>query len=62
MIGSTGTHYTVRLSDARRVCNCMDCRIRKRDCKHIRLLLAKLLVGMLWPWPWCLANVLDPQP
>ncbi|KXZ46348.1 hypothetical protein GPECTOR_44g27 [Gonium pectorale] len=42
VIGSTGNHYTVRLSDAKRSCQCMDCRVRKRDCKHIRLILGKL--------------------
>ncbi|PNH08450.1 hypothetical protein TSOC_004979, partial [Tetrabaena socialis] len=29
VVGSTGNHYTVRLMDTRRSCNCMDCRIEK---------------------------------
>ena len=42
VIGSTGNHYTVIVSDAARKCQCMDCRIRKRDCKHIKLILNSL--------------------
>ncbi|GIL42283.1 hypothetical protein Vafri_304 [Volvox africanus] len=45
VLGSTGNHYTVRLSDERRSCQCMDCRVRKRDCKHIRLILEKLQIS-----------------
>ncbi|GIL95975.1 hypothetical protein Vretimale_1896 [Volvox reticuliferus] len=45
VLGSTGNHYTVRLSDGRRSCQCMDCRVRKRDCKHIRLTLEKLQIS-----------------
>ena len=36
VIGSTGTPYTITLTDERRRCQCVDHRIRKRDCKHIR--------------------------
>lgn len=35
--------------------NCMDCRIPKRDRKHIRLLLAKLLVSALGTVVWSLS-------
>jgi hypothetical protein len=37
-----GTHYRVELTDAKRKCQCVDHRIRKHDCKHIRLLLQSL--------------------
>lgn len=43
VIGSTGNHYVVSLSDGGvRKCQCMDHRVRKRDCKHIRLILGRL--------------------
>eukprot|EP01024_Parvocaulis_polyphysoides_P058613 TRINITY_DN6310_c0_g1_i1.p1 TRINITY_DN6310_c0_g1~~TRINITY_DN6310_c0_g1_i1.p1 ORF type:complete len:297 (+),score=31.38 TRINITY_DN6310_c0_g1_i1:105-893(+) len=45
VIGSTGNHYLVRfLNSGERKCQCPDHRIRKRDCKHIQLLLADLEV------------------
>ncbi|KAF6250584.1 hypothetical protein COO60DRAFT_796953 [Scenedesmus sp. NREL 46B-D3] len=45
VIGSTGNHYVVKLSDAQRSCTCMDHRMRRRDCKHIRLILEQLAVA-----------------
>lgn len=42
VIGSTGNHYTLVFTDKGRKCNCPDCRIRKRDCKHIRLVLKSI--------------------
>ena len=42
VLGSTGTPYTVTLSDEKRSCQCVDHRIRKRDCKHIKLILKQL--------------------
>ncbi|CAG9463679.1 unnamed protein product [Pedinophyceae sp. YPF-701] len=35
-------HYKITLSDDGRKCECMDHRIRKRDCKHIHLTLRTL--------------------
>lgn len=40
VIGSTGKHYVVTLSDPRQTCQCMDFRMRKRQCKHILLVLS----------------------
>ncbi|KAG2446873.1 hypothetical protein HYH02_008029 [Chlamydomonas schloesseri] len=40
--GSTGNTYQVVLSDAKRTCTCPDHRFRRHDCKHIKLVLAKL--------------------
>lgn len=34
-----GKHYKVTMTDEKRTCQCVDHRIRKHDCKHIRLLL-----------------------
>ncbi|CAL5223846.1 g6429 [Coccomyxa viridis] len=42
VLGSTKKHYTVTLSDARHTCQCVDFRIRKHNCKHIRLVLTQL--------------------
>lgn len=42
VIGSTGNNYQVTLTDDKRKCQCMDHRIRRHDCKHIRLILANL--------------------
>ena len=42
VLGSTGNPYTVTLSDEKRSCQCVDHRIRKRDCKHIKLILKQL--------------------
>ena len=36
MRGSTGTVYTVTLSDEGNSCQCVDFKIRKHACKHIR--------------------------
>ncbi|GMH34300.1 hypothetical protein BSKO_02134 [Bryopsis sp. KO-2023] len=44
IIGSTGKHYVVTLSEARQTCQCMDFRIRKRACKHIKLVLKQLAI------------------
>ncbi|MEW5311885.1 MAG: hypothetical protein WDW38_003564 [Sanguina aurantia] len=45
VVGSTGSHYTVRLFDDRRSCECMDHRTRRHDCKHIRLILGAMGLG-----------------
>lgn len=37
--GSTGNPYIVTLTDSARKCQCLDHRMRKHDCKHIRLVL-----------------------
>lgn len=37
-----GKHYKVELTDKGRKCQCVDHRIRKHDCKHIRLMLKTL--------------------
>ncbi|KAK9812653.1 hypothetical protein WJX72_001341 [[Myrmecia] bisecta] len=43
VLGSTGTHYKVTLSEeAKAACQCMDFRIRRRICKHQRLVLGQL--------------------
>ena len=42
MIGSTGRHYTVELADERHTCQCPDFRMRRRACKHIKLVLQQL--------------------
>lgn len=42
VIGSTGNKYEVLLSDEKRKCQCLDHRLRKRDCKHIKLVLKQL--------------------
>jgi hypothetical protein len=39
-----GSHYKVVLKDGKRTCACIDHRIRKHDCKHIRLLLKSLSI------------------
>ncbi len=39
VLGSTKNHYTVTLSDDRHACQCVDFRIRKHECKHIRCAL-----------------------
>eukprot|EP00879_Flechtneria_rotunda_P013620 GHRR01014226.1.p1 GENE.GHRR01014226.1~~GHRR01014226.1.p1 ORF type:complete len:214 (+),score=83.51 GHRR01014226.1:212-853(+) len=45
VIGSTGNHYVVKLIGHKRSCTCMDHRIRRRDCKHICLILKQLGVA-----------------
>ena len=42
VVGSTGKHYVIFLSNERRRCQCPDHRIRQHDCKHIRLVLEQL--------------------
>ncbi|CAL8463455.1 g2989 [Coccomyxa elongata] len=42
VLGSTKNHYIVTLSDDRHACQCVDFRIRKHQCKHIRLVLTQL--------------------
>ena len=42
MIGSTGSHYNVELKDPAPTCQCVDYRIRKRICKHQKLVLLQL--------------------
>ena len=43
VVGSTGKHYKVELGSQRRRCACVDHRIRRHDCKHIRLMLCALV-------------------
>lgn len=45
MLGSTGNKYVVTLSDDKHSCKCMDFRIRRRECKHIKLVLQQLGVA-----------------
>jgi hypothetical protein len=40
-----GKHYKVVLSDSKRSCQCIDHRIRRHDCKHIRLMLQTLKIA-----------------
>ncbi|PNW76622.1 hypothetical protein CHLRE_11g467743v5 [Chlamydomonas reinhardtii] len=42
--GSTGNTYTVTLSNGKPHCSCPDHRFRRHDCKHIKLVLAKLRI------------------
>ncbi|DBA71329.1 TPA: hypothetical protein ACH3X2_011140 [Trebouxia sp. C0005] len=42
VIGSTGSHYNVELKDPAPTCQCVDFRIRKRICKHQKLVLLQL--------------------
>lgn len=42
VIGSTGSHYNVELKDPAPTCQCVDYRIRKRICKHQKLVLLQL--------------------
>lgn len=42
VVGSSGKHYTVTLQDEKPTCQCMDFRIRKRQCKHITLVLQSI--------------------
>lgn len=42
VIGSRGDPYTITLSDEKKKCTCIDHRCRKRDCKHILLVLSQL--------------------
>lgn len=42
MIGSTGSHYNVELKDPAPSCQCVDYRIRRRICKHQKLVLLQL--------------------
>ncbi|MEW5317429.1 MAG: hypothetical protein WDW38_008725 [Sanguina aurantia] len=45
VLGSTAKHYYVRLRDAQHVCDCIDHKTRRHDCKHIRLILTSLGLG-----------------
>ncbi|KAK9801344.1 hypothetical protein WJX73_007385 [Symbiochloris irregularis] len=40
--GSKGKHYKVALQDEKQTCQCMDYRLRRHACKHIRLVLTQL--------------------
>lgn len=40
--GSQGKNYNVVFSEGGRSCQCMDYRLRRRDCKHIRLVAHQL--------------------
>mmetsp|Transcript_2304 Transcript_2304/g.4688 ORF Transcript_2304/g.4688 Transcript_2304/m.4688 type:complete len:233 (-) Transcript_2304:289-987(-) len=42
VVGSTGKHYQVSLSAENQTCQCIDHRIRRHACKHIRLILEKI--------------------
>mmetsp|Transcript_34068 Transcript_34068/g.53101 ORF Transcript_34068/g.53101 Transcript_34068/m.53101 type:complete len:174 (+) Transcript_34068:632-1153(+) len=44
VLGSTRKPYKVLLSDKQRKCGCLDWRLRKRDCKHITLILRRLKI------------------
>lgn len=39
---AAGNHYKIDFTMTKRKCQCLDHRIRKRDCKHIRLVLKAL--------------------
>jgi hypothetical protein len=39
---AAGKHYKVELNDEKRKCQCVDHRIRRHDCKHIKLMLKML--------------------
>lgn len=60
VIGSTGNHYMVTLSNAQHTCNCIDFKIRKRMCKHIRLVLSSLGVEDS-PGDWKEVAIVLPQ-
>lgn len=45
VLGSTANHYYVRLRDEKHVCDCIDHKSRRHDCKHIRLILTSLGLG-----------------
>ncbi|KAK3285382.1 hypothetical protein CYMTET_7011 [Cymbomonas tetramitiformis] len=45
VIGSRGNHYVVTLANDSQKCQCPDFRIRKRHCKHIRLVLEQLKIS-----------------
>eukprot|EP00200_Dunaliella_tertiolecta_P017049 CAMPEP_0202413574 /NCGR_PEP_ID=MMETSP1128-20130828/29955_1 /ASSEMBLY_ACC=CAM_ASM_000463 /TAXON_ID=3047 /ORGANISM="Dunaliella tertiolecta, Strain CCMP1320" /LENGTH=337 /DNA_ID=CAMNT_0049019767 /DNA_START=63 /DNA_END=1073 /DNA_ORIENTATION=- len=49
--GSRGDNYLVSISDNKNTCQCMDHRIRKRDCKHIMLIQTQLGLNK-YPISW----------
>lgn len=50
VVGSKGNHYTVTLQDEGPTCTCMDFRVRKRQCKHITLVLKGLCLRKASEW------------
>lgn len=40
--GSTGSRYTVSISDNNLLCNCFDCKKRKSVCKHIYFIVGRV--------------------
>lgn len=42
VIGSRGDPYTIKITDEKRTCTCLDHRFRRHDCKHILLVLSQL--------------------
>ncbi|GBF98448.1 hypothetical protein Rsub_11093 [Raphidocelis subcapitata] len=63
VVGSRGNHYAIKLDSEppedgkKRSCECPDHRIRKRDCKHIKLVMQQLGVGgALDSWPEALSQ------
>ncbi len=59
MLGSTGSKYHVVLADDKPSCQCMDFRIRRRECKHIKLVLQQLDISSS-PADWHQASLLSP--
>lgn len=54
VIGSRGDPYTVRLTDEKHKCTCLDHRFRRHNCKHICLVLSQLNT-LEEPSQWCAA-------
>lgn len=42
VIGSRGDPYSIKLSNSKNTCTCLDHRFRRHDCKHILLVLSQL--------------------
>lgn len=57
VLGSTGSKYHVVLADDKPSCQCMDFRIRRRECKHIKLVLQQLGISSS-PADWHQASLL----
>eukprot|EP00892_Ulva_mutabilis_P006976 jgi/Ulvmu1/4650/UM002_0381.1 len=63
VVGSTGKHYKIEFTGEKRSCQCPDHRIRKRDCKHIRLLLKSLCIeNDPSSWKSATANLIKQHP
>lgn len=50
VVGSTGRHYNVDLASQGHTCQCPDFRMRKRACKHIKLVLQQLSLSDSHDW------------